>query len=138
MSWTPFFLKRIGPKGADTAKHLFCVGAKGNPELVRTGETDAEVLINGAGGKGVRDAVQKLVDALNGCWEAYLRGEYHEYNPEQDMIQANQEARMRVYEQGLALLNKYWDSPATVQRVLHAMNTYHPMHEDTWIGFPQE
>lgn len=80
MSWTPFFLKRSGPRGADTHKHMFCVGAKGNPELVRTGESDAEVLINGASGPppDCRAAVQRLVDALNEQWERYLRGEFHE------------------------------------------------------------
>lgn len=82
MSWTPFFLKRVGPRGADTHAHLFCIGAKGNPELVRTGETDAEVLINGAsssdGGKGARLAITKVVDELNAVWDAYLRGEFHD------------------------------------------------------------
>lgn len=78
MSWTPFFLKRIGPKGADTAKHMFCVGAKGDPELVRTGESDAEVLVNGSLGAQAREPVQRLVDALNAVWEDYLDGKFCE------------------------------------------------------------
>lgn len=82
MSWTPFCIKRVGPRGPDTHEHLFCVVAKGNPELVRTGESDAEILVNSTsssdGGAGARAAVTRLVDALNGVWEDYLAGRFHE------------------------------------------------------------
>src|SRR5262252_6096667 len=84
MSWTPFFLKRIG-KGRDSSRHLFCIGAKGNPELIRTGETDAEVLINGASssdsGKMARAGCQGAIDALNQVWQDYLDGKFHEDFP---------------------------------------------------------
>lgn len=80
MSWTPFFLKRLGERGPDTHRHLFCAGAKGNPELVRTGETDAEVLINGTSGsdpENARAAVQRMVNALNDVWDDYMAGKFH-------------------------------------------------------------
>lgn len=74
----PFRLKRIGPLGPDSTKHLFCVEAVGNHELVRTKESPPSALINGSLGAHARVPVQRLVDALNAVWAQYLLGTYHD------------------------------------------------------------
>lgn len=77
----PFIVHRVGPRGPDTYRHLFCAMAVGNHELVRTKESPEYALINGASGSipaDSRKAVQRLVDELNAVWDRYLAGEFHD------------------------------------------------------------
>ncbi len=77
----PFYVKRFGPKGPDSHKHVFCVMAKANQECARLGYCGVtDVCINGASGTNptmTRAAVQELCNALNEQFERYMRGEFH-------------------------------------------------------------
>jgi tRNA G18 (ribose-2'-O)-methylase SpoU len=72
MNYRPFSVVRLREEGSNQGKDkttdLFCIRARGNQELVRTGESPECALLNGSMGKGVRADVQRLCDALNEAW----------------------------------------------------------------------
>lgn len=73
----PFFkLHRLGPRGPDSHKHTFCVEAVANRSARMLGGGGRYALLNGASdssGSNSREAVQKLVDALNEEVDRYFR-----------------------------------------------------------------
>lgn len=76
----PFSVVRIGPKGPDSAEHMFCVQARSNEELIRTYKAGFSAWITGASGANpsmARTAAQKLADALNEQWDKYMNGDFH-------------------------------------------------------------
>lgn len=79
--YTPFEVRRFGPKGPDVAGHQFSVVAIGHPEMIRTKQSGITAAISGASStnpKDARAAAQKLCDALNEQWTKYMNGEFHD------------------------------------------------------------
>lgn len=73
--YEPFAVVRVRQGGhnlgPDKIGDLFCVSAKGNQELVRTGETPTHALLNG---NTSRETTQKLCDALNVAFTKFWHG----------------------------------------------------------------
>lgn len=87
-------------------------------------------------------SLEKAVDDLQHDLESRL-------DPTLDMINANRDSILRIYEKGLRKIqkelcgrnfddprNELWTRMDHIEKILHAINSFHPMHED-WIGWPE-
>lgn len=62
-----------------------------------------------------------------------------EYDPYEDMIAANQRAIMDAHHEAIRRIRtacNRGDLPM-VGRILDALNTFHPMHGESWRGWPE-
>lgn len=61
------------------------------------------------------------------------------YDPMADVIAGNQESIIRVYREAMrrALSALNAGDVRLAKRTIEAANTYHPMHEESWCGWPE-
>lgn len=61
------------------------------------------------------------------------------YDPMGDLIQANRDSILRVHEEGLRRVKKCLEvcDGAKALKVIEAINTFHPMHCESWGGWPE-
>jgi hypothetical protein len=66
-------------------------------------------------------------------------------DPTRDMIEANRDSIFRKHEEAVRLIGKVLvgggnkhdaEKLVYIGKVLHALNTFHPMHGESWIGWP--
>lgn len=62
-----------------------------------------------------------------------------EYDPYADVIAGNQESIIRVLREGLRRVRTALDAGDVrlAKQVIEAANHYHPMHEESWAGWPE-
>lgn len=54
-----------------------------------------------------------------------------------DLINANREAILRVHEEGLRRIRLVLNDARKIEAIIHAVNLFHPMHEESWSGWPE-
>lgn len=82
-----------------------------------------------------QEVVQRLQDTLAA-----------QYDPTGDLIEANRDIILRKHEEAVSLLRKILDpiligSESQVRqaiKVLDALSIFHPMHGESWPGWPKE
>ena len=64
-----------------------------------------------------------------------------------DLINANRDIILRIHEEGLAKISKLLigggnqhdaEKLVHIGKILHAISVFHPMHGESWIGWPEE
>ncbi len=79
--------------------------------------------------------------------EAAIKEFYQkEYDPYSDLIEANRGTILRMHEQAAKLIGDVLIGGGTgheseklvyIGKVLHALSVFHPMHGESWIGWPE-
>ena len=68
-------------------------------------------------------------------------------DPHLDLVNANRDTILRIHEDGTRLIGKVMiggsdthdrEKLLYIGKVLHAINSFHPMHGESWIGWPTE
>ena len=64
---------------------------------------------------------------------------HEEYDPYADLIASNQEEILRVHQEAIRRVSRLLDrgDVALAKMVLFAVNQFHPMHIDSWAGWPE-
>lgn len=61
-----------------------------------------------------------------------------------DLVNANRDTILRIHEEGLRRIRKLLECGNPAQyialmlKIIEAVNTFHPMHGESWSGWPQE
>ena len=67
------------------------------------------------------------------------------YDPMADLIEANRDQILKMHEEAVSRINKVLigggpnhdaEKLVYIGRVLHALSVFHPMHCESWIGWP--
>lgn len=76
---------------------------------------------------------QEVIDKLKRDLEERM-------DPHLDLVHANRDTILRVHEEALRRIKQCLDRKdyQTIYTVLNAVNTFHPMHGESWSGFPKE
>lgn len=63
----------------------------------------------------------------------------NEYDPYADVIAGNQESIIRVLREALTRIQSALATGryGLARRIIEAANKYHPMHEESWCGWPE-
>jgi hypothetical protein len=59
---------------------------------------------------------------------------------ELDMIEANRDSILRIHEEGIRRIEKCYkmsERRALIEGIIYAVNTFHPMHGESWCGWPE-
>ena len=53
-----------------------------------------------------------------------------------DLINANRDEILKKHEEAITLIRKWRIYPDKIEVILNALNMFHPMHTESWCGWP--
>ena len=80
------------------------------------------------------------LEALKKIWEEEPSKTIEPYDPYGDIIRANRESEALIWKEGLVRAQRALDRgfPETAKLAITMALCYHPMHEESWPGWPAE